>query len=267
MVPKGVLQYRGILLLLQHFNWKWIGFITAEEFILEWFTQNMLPEFSRRDISFTVLESFTRVYGDIERGDFMDNIVKEFHKFINSNINVFVFCGDAHTMTALKSVLPIVMNGAMVQPKGKVWILILGMEIKHISRQMSRAPQDFHGSISFSLPSKELQGFQPFLGSRNPSNAHDDGFVKDLWIRAFNCTFPDSVEGDRSQSACTGEEKLESFPNHIFPKSASWQSYSIYSAVYAVAYALHSMYSPTLLKRERKRPLKVQAWKVMNSTV
>ena len=265
MVPKGTLQYRGILLLLQHFNWKWIGFITAGELILEWFTQNMLPEFSRSGICFAMMESLISIHYDTERGNFMDSIGKVFNKVVNSNINVSIFCGDTNTVALLQWLLTIGMRLSIQQPKGKVWIWTIGMELKHTSGQTTWEIQIFHGSISFSLPSKELQGFQQFLQSRNPSNAHGDDFIKDFWTCIFNGTFRDVFEGDVNRDMCTREEMLKSLPNDISPKTIQWQSYSMYNAVYTMAYALDAIYSSTVLKKVKQKSL--QAWQVMNSTV
>nr|XP_020634459.1 vomeronasal type-2 receptor 26-like isoform X1 [Pogona vitticeps] len=249
MVPKGIQQYRGIFLLVQHFNWRWIGFLAADTRTLNWFSQNMLPEFSRSGICFAVIESLTNL--DYEAGN-MNGIVKMYNTVLNSNANVLIFSGDSHRMTILRWTITTAMKVATERPKGKLWILTIGMELKHISGQTTWGVQDFHGSISFSLRAEELLGFQQFLWRRNPSNAPGDGFIKDLWTHAFGCTFQDSVEGDESQDVCTGEEKLESLLNHIFPKSTTWESYSIYNAVYAVAHALHDMYSSTLLRRNRR---------------
>ncbi|XP_044295629.1 vomeronasal type-2 receptor 26-like [Varanus komodoensis] len=243
LVPNGFHQYKGILQLLHHFNWRWVSFIAANGENLEWFRNAMFPEFSKRGICFALMESFTSLclcYNP-EKGLILKCGLEFYYKVINSKANVLIFYGDTRSMVLLRYLLSI---DAMERSKGKVWILTVGMELKDIISR-SWDMRDFNGSLSFSLHSKELPGFQAFLRSRNPSDAKGDGFIKDFWVQAFDCTFQDSLLDHVSGNCCTGEEKLEDLPEHVFPVSVTGHSYSIYNAVYAVAHALKAMHSST----------------------
>ncbi|XP_007440541.2 vomeronasal type-2 receptor 26-like [Python bivittatus] len=167
MVPNGIYQYRGILHLLLHFNWRWIGFFVANGMNFDWFMQTLVPEF----------------------------------------------------------------------------ILTVGMELKFFTSKKNWDLQDFHGAISFAVHAKELKGFQQRIQDRKPSTVKEDGFIKEFWTHAFGCAFQDSDLGDEKEDICTGNEKLESLPEHVFPKRITGHSYSIYNAVYTVAHALQAMYS------------------------
>ncbi|XP_053120294.1 vomeronasal type-2 receptor 26-like [Hemicordylus capensis] len=116
----------------------------------------------------------------------------------------------------------------------------------------------FHGAISFTIHSRELPRFRPFLESRRPSSTRSDGFIRDFWKQAFDCEFSNTVEGEGN--ICTGEEKLESLPGPFFEMSMTGHSYSVYNAVYAVAHALHAMSSSRLKQRAMVdgRELKLQ---------
>ncbi|XP_060110821.1 vomeronasal type-2 receptor 26-like [Heteronotia binoei] len=102
--------------------------------------------------------------------------------------------------------------------------------------------QVFNGALSFALHLTEVQDFQNFLQSLNPFG-EGDGFIRTFWQQAFDCVFPDTDVGDETMNSCTGEEKLESLPGPFFEMIMTSQSYSVYNAVYAVAYALHAMFS------------------------
>ncbi|XP_061448058.1 vomeronasal type-2 receptor 26-like [Rhineura floridana] len=264
MVPNGVHQYRGILQLLQHFTWSWVGLITANGMDLEWFMKNMLSEFSKSGICFAVIESFTSLYYDANKGAYFTSAMVLYDKIMNNKANVLVFYGDTESMTTLRWMLCTGIKGTKQKSQGKVWILTVGMELKSFS-QVSCDVQHFHGSMSFTLHSNELPGFQEFLKNRNPSSTKGDGFIKDFWTRAFGCTFQDSAVDNVSGDTCSGEEKLENLPGHVFPMTTTGCSYSIYNAVYAVAHILHIFCSQTfrsraIMKGERKKLYNQQPW-------
>ncbi|XP_042329601.1 vomeronasal type-2 receptor 26-like [Sceloporus undulatus] len=255
MVPETY-QYTAILQLLQYFKWRWIAFIAASGVTLDWFMKIMLPEFSKKDICFAVVESFTSLCAcfDFERYNFMKCAFEFYEKVMSSKANVLVFYGDTHSMILLRYLLSKDIEGIMSKPKGKVWILTVGMELKSFVSRKSWDIGAFNGAISFALHSNELPGFEQFLQNRKPSSSNGDGFIREFWTQAFGCTFQDLVEDDDvSGDTCTGEEKLENLPEHVFPKSVTGQSYTIYNAVYAVAYALHAMYSFRSKNREKMK--------------
>ncbi|XP_033024621.1 vomeronasal type-2 receptor 26-like [Lacerta agilis] len=262
MVPNAADQYRGILQLLQHFNWRWIGFFSQNGVALEWFVQNMLPEYSKKGICFAIMESFTSITYDGSIESYMKVAQKFYDKVMSSKTNVLVFSGDAHSMAALSWILSKQFKGTMQNPKGKVWILTVGMELKFFVTISSWYIQELHGAISFSLHSNELAEFVEFIKCRSPSSSEGDEFIKDFWTHAFDCSFQDSDLGNVSGRICTGEEKLDSLPEHVFPMHVTGDSYSIYNGVYAVAHALCAMHSSTLrskaMMQESRRKLHIQ---------
>ncbi|XP_062994333.1 vomeronasal type-2 receptor 26-like [Elgaria multicarinata webbii] len=269
MAPNGFHQYRGILELLHHFKWRWVGLVAANGENLQWFMQSILPEFSKRGICFAVLESFTSLClcYDVDKGSFMKCAFEFCDRILNCKANVLVFNGDTLSMIILRYVLSTLFEDAIQKPKGKVWILTVGMELKSFVSRKSWDVGDFHGALSFALHSNELPGLRQFIHSRNPSSDKGDGFIKDFWAQAFHCTFQDSVLGNASGNICTGEEKLEKLPEHVFPMTLSGHSYSIYNAVYAMAHALHAMHSSTsksksMMKGERRKTHNQQAWQL-----
>ncbi|XP_061448059.1 vomeronasal type-2 receptor 26-like [Rhineura floridana] len=267
MVPNRFHQFIGILKLLEHFQWRWIGYFAANGMSLSWFIQNMVPFFSKSDICFAFLESFTSFEYDIGKRNFVKSAIYLSGKIMKSTANVLVFHGDALTLIFLriflsKGIMPTVQN-----PNAKVWILTVGLELKTYLSQRDWDIKDFSGALSFTLHSNELHGFQQFVQRRNPSNAKGDTFITDFWSEDFGCTFYDSLLGNVSGDICTGKENLESLPEHIFLMSVKGQSYSIYNSVYLVAYALYAMHSSTskskaMMKGERRKLHNQQPWQL-----
>ncbi|XP_034286020.2 vomeronasal type-2 receptor 26-like [Pantherophis guttatus] len=98
---------------------------------------------------------------------------------------------------------------------------------------------------------QELTGFQQFIQKRNPNLKKDDGFIRDFWKDAFECSFSSNITDENAKRICTGEEKLETLPNSVFDITMNGHSYSVYNAVYAVAHALKAMRSAKLKGRRK----------------
>ncbi|XP_066485474.1 vomeronasal type-2 receptor 26-like [Tiliqua scincoides] len=263
MEPNGVHQYRGILQLLLHFKWTWIGFIAADEMDLQWFMDVMLQEFSKHGICFAILDSLSSLAND---SNMKKSIIKLYDEIMTYKINVSVFYGDFDSMLWLRCLLITEGKGTNHKLRGKVWILAALMELKYSASYNNWNIQDFHGSLSLATHSHELQGFQGFLQSRNLSINKEDGFLKDFWENAFQCTFSSSPNNTK-RASCTGEERLESLPEYIFPMSTTGQSYTLYNAVYAVAHALHAMYvskskNRAKMEEERREFQNQQPWQL-----
>ncbi|XP_048372622.1 vomeronasal type-2 receptor 26-like [Sphaerodactylus townsendi] len=146
------------------------------------------------------------------------------------------------------------------KPKGKVWIVTAHAELKAYGNGKCGDVQIFHGMISVATHSNELQGFQEFFKSRKPSSAEGDVFLRDFLSYTFHCAFPNSVLGYMHQTNCTGDETLKDLP--ASEMSMTGHSYSIYNAVYAVAYALHALHSTKVRHGERRKLQSQQPWQL-----
>nr|XP_056720302.1 vomeronasal type-2 receptor 26-like [Euleptes europaea] len=265
MVPNETHQCLGILQLLLHFNWTWIGYFTGIGWNLEWFVQRMFPIFSQHGICFAFMYSQSNIEGHDYMAEYLKRFSEVYEKMMGSTANVILFKGQARDMMSLRGLITFIqMKYMMPKPKGKVWIVTAHMELKtYDNKVLDRDVEIFHGMISVAVHSNELQGFQQFFKSRKPSSAEGDGFLKDFWSYTFHCAFPSSVLGDVNQANCTGEETLKDFS--AFERSVTGHSYSIYNAIYAVAYALHAMHSlngRAKMQGERKNFQNQQPWQL-----
>ncbi|XP_054850227.1 vomeronasal type-2 receptor 26-like [Eublepharis macularius] len=177
---------------------------------------------------------------------------------MESKVNAFIVYGETAAFTWLATIvwvtaLVIPMTDFSYKGKisaGKVWITTAQIDFTFSHFQKDWDIQMFHGSISFTPHSNNPPGFQNFLQFIECLGAKGNGFFKDFWEQAFDCS--NSSEPTEDNITCTGKEKLESLPGPFFEMSMTSHSYSIYTAVYVVAHALHTMYS----SRSNHRALK-----------
>uniref|UniRef100_A0A6J0SAP0 Vomeronasal type-2 receptor 26-like n=1 Tax=Pogona vitticeps TaxID=103695 RepID=A0A6J0SAP0_9SAUR len=242
MAPKETIQNTGILSLLLHFGWVWIGVLTVDDDNGERFVDNVLPIFYERGICFAFIETAPRinlvtdVKYELERG------ARIYNKIMGSNANALVVYGESYFMVSLRW-LPYVSELEQVTTtlKGKVWIMTAEIEFVSLAFQRTWKSGMFHGAIAFTTHSDDLSEFPQFVENKKPSNNKQDGFMRDFWQHAFDCLFPETVLHESDDKICTEEEKLDSLPEAFFEMRMTGHSYSIYNAVYTVAYALHAM--------------------------
>ncbi|XP_062993103.1 vomeronasal type-2 receptor 26-like [Elgaria multicarinata webbii] len=270
MFPDGAHQYDGILQLLLHFKWTWIGVVSQDDDHSEKFIRNVLPTFSQRGICFEFIERFPKITSSSDFSEMVEEGFETSIVVLASSANVVIVNGEVHTMMTLR-MLPRVAEteDISLSMAAKVWILTAQVDFMSFPFQRNWDIIFINGAISFAIHSKDLRGFQDFLHGRNPALVEEDGFMRVFWEKAFDCSLPHPSLDKKEREFCTGKEKLENLPGSVFEMSMTGHSYSIYNAIYAVAHALHAMYSSKLKYRgivasTRRKLLNQQLWQIQH---
>ncbi|XP_077171523.1 vomeronasal type-2 receptor 26-like [Paroedura picta] len=240
VVPNELYLYRGIIRLLQHFQWNWVGIIAKNDDKGEKFVQTLDHMLSQNGICTAFIDRIpgqSSIWGTLDLLDVFQTMTFAQNE---TSVNVFIVSADSHSMLCLQVGLSMIELDAMA-PIQKVWVMTAHWEFSSETFHRHIDIQIFYGALSFAIHSNEVHGFQHFLQSLDPYS-REEGFIKTFWEQSFNCLFQDNDEGKESSNTCTGEEKLESLPGPLFEMRMTSQSYSIYNAVYAVAHALHAMH-------------------------
>ncbi|XP_054850388.1 vomeronasal type-2 receptor 26-like [Eublepharis macularius] len=253
MAPSEVDQYMGIIHLLQHFGWTWVGLLAVDDENGEHFVQTLQAFLSQNQMCL----AFT---GEI-RNQAHWNTLHEINTmasniylpFKDSKANTCIIYGESRTIISLSTLMLLGDPGYKENiSMRKVWIMIGQVDFTLTGFQREWDLQSFHGALAFTIHSKELLGFKKFLQTLKPSWTEENGFLGDFWEQAFDCSLPNArVSQELDGTSCTGEETLESLPGIFFEIHTSGESYSIYNAVYAVAHALHDVYSTKPNNRAR----------------
>uniref|UniRef100_A0A8D2KSV2 Uncharacterized protein n=1 Tax=Varanus komodoensis TaxID=61221 RepID=A0A8D2KSV2_VARKO len=225
MAPKEAHQYIGIILLLQHFGWTWVGLFVTDgdhgEHCLK-ILESLLDQNA-------ICSAFTQRIPQQSRMEGMDQIysiiASIYVPFQDIKANAFILCGEPLTITWLKTYLflrdPENKENASFR---KVWIMTTQIDFISTGHQRAWDFRLFQGAISFTIHSEKIVGFEQFLQVVQPH-----------WTQGDNPNESIMLSG-----TCTGEEKLESLPRTLFEMDMTGHSYSIYNAVYVVALALHA---------------------------
>ncbi|XP_070810709.1 vomeronasal type-2 receptor 26-like [Pituophis catenifer annectens] len=253
-VPKEDYQYTGIIQLLHHFRWTWIGIFSVDNNDGENFLQKMQPLLSENGICSSFIERLSQLVHLEDFPEVIQKILIISRNWITSQANAFLVYGESLTIMWLRVVT------FMTDPESKetalfrrVWIMTAQIDFILSGFQIKWDLHMFHGAISFTVHSRAVAGFKEFLQTINPLSDYRDGFLQDVWEQSFECSFPKPELQEMHSRKCTGEMKLEDLPGPAFEMEMTGQSYSIYNAVYAVAHALQALYTLHLNRKKTMR--------------
>ncbi|KAG6472982.1 type-2 vomeronasal receptor [Crotalus adamanteus] len=265
MTPNENLHYVGIIQLLKHFGWNWIGLLIPEDTTGERFFRILRPKLIQSDVCISFIQFIPRMI-NYEPSTFRNNNLNNIALFLwYSKINVIVVYGDMQSIEGLRIILECYEISNSL-PLERVWIISALWDVTSVFEPQKFTALSFNGSLSFALHTNMVPGFQEFLENLNPFHSKMY-FLPQFWGAAFTCSFPTYNIYAQGKGSCTGKEDLRSLPGTVFEMEMSGQSYNIYNAVYAVAQGLHTMYSPrtrkkTMDKGEKWNFLKVQPWQL-----
>ncbi|XP_058036622.1 vomeronasal type-2 receptor 26-like [Ahaetulla prasina] len=253
MVPKEDHQYIGIIQLLHHFKWTWIGIFSVDNNNGENFLQKMQPLLSQNGICSSFVQRLSELVHMEDLPELYQIVSVISINMMNSKASAFLVYGESWTITWLRTVMFIVdpesKETALLR---KVWIMTAQIDFILSGFQISWDLQMFHGALSFAVHSAAVVGFKEFLRTINPLSVSRDGFLQDVWEQSFDCSFPTPKLQEMDSKPCDGQEKLEDLPAPLFEMEMTGHSYSVYNAVYGVAHVLQALYT---LRFTRKKAL------------
>lgn len=242
MFPNTIQQHKGILHLLLHFGWTWIGVLFIEiSKVIQILQQSVLPMFSKSGICFDFIRKLSDGYlTDIDKiaGGIHETLLFLFTR----TANTVIVQGEFQSILSLRNFLKVA-EFVEMPVYSKVWIMTSEVDYISIPLQRSWDLSFLHGSLSLAIDFKDISGFHQFLQVRNPVLEKEDGFLRETWQQVFNCFLPSFIGDNMSEDICTGKEQLGTLPMTVLEMKMTAHSYSVYTATYAIAYALHAMYS------------------------
>nr|XP_028566728.1 vomeronasal type-2 receptor 26-like [Podarcis muralis] len=250
-VPNEKYQYAGIVMLLLHFQWTWVGIVASDDENGETFMQTLVPMLSQHGVCTAFNEKLPALSQGLDNFSFLERVRAKSSFLVASEVNILVLCAEPQTITVVKWMQYFFSLAEDVAEKSTdtVWIFTAQWAFTSETMQRYYDIQVFDGALSFAIHTEKVQGFKDFLQTLNPNSPNGDGFLQAFWQQAFNCLFSASSGHKENTKTCTGHESLESLPGHIFEMTMTGQSYSIYNAVYAIAHSLHQMHSSRSKRR------------------
>ncbi|KAG6477680.1 type-2 vomeronasal receptor [Crotalus adamanteus] len=259
--PKESPQYVGLVQLLLHFQWNWVGLVAPETDNGEQFISTLMPMLKEKEICL----AFTEI---LKSNEFA-NTMETFHRMFKSwfKAEVIILFGDSNNNKKIQMAFTMYERFKNTTFQ-KVWILTSHWKFNVVGPKNSlMVVKPFHGALHIREHARDISEFSHFFLSLDPLNPQGDVFLPKWWEFIFYCKIqkPGGIL-QKGKKTCTGKEKLQTVPHYIFERSMTGESYNIYNAIYAVAHALHATHGSGVqedMMRLRKRISNVQSWQLL----
>ncbi|XP_070685479.1 extracellular calcium-sensing receptor-like [Pempheris klunzingeri] len=256
-IPSDIYQSKALAKLVKHFGWTWVGAIRTNS---DYGNGGMATFLEAAEKEGVCVEYSVAIYRTDPRKWFLEvvDIIKK------STSKVIVAFADGTDLDILIKELH------AQNVTGLQWVGSEGW----ITYRYIASPENYavvQGAVGFAALNAHIPGLQEFLANSRPSLTPGDQGLVELWETVFSCTLTPQAEtqAQGSVAACTGKESLWDTNTRFTDVSDASLLNNVYKATYAVAHALHMLFTckdgqgpfenNTCADRE-----KIQPWKVLH---
>nr|XP_033771535.1 vomeronasal type-2 receptor 26-like [Geotrypetes seraphini] len=242
-VPSELHLCAGIVRLLKHFGWTWVGILACSDENSMRAVQILREGIEQSGGCIEFVETFRH-----SSSPMLQNINHVYKKISTSSTKVIIlYCNKQYT--------DFIMITNIGEAPGKVWIITVEL--------LFFLPSDNangKNTLAFTVAKKNIPSFHRFVREVNPTVFPSDSFIEMWWKDLCNDQCPKSI-----QRSCSNNETSDYLMHCDVINSGN--SYNVYNAVYALAHALHIMMissygNTTLWRAESETNLNFLSWKL-----
>ncbi|XP_060616083.2 vomeronasal type-2 receptor 26-like [Anolis sagrei] len=232
MVPKEEILYPGIVHLLQHFGWTWIGLFAPDNDNGERFMRALKPLLSSHGICVAISQTLpeTTVPKVTVTSVFLS---------LWRQVKVFVLYGENRSILGGIFLVKKLLEHMLDSTLGKVWITTALWDLSSVFSMGASKSQQSHWFFSFAIQMKKRPKYEQV----------DRKHFFSYQVEPFSCTYSKHERSVKGRRRCKQKGEM---PLNVLEHSLTPDSYSVYHSVRAVAYAVHAAMSSTS-KRMRRR--------------
>ncbi|XP_060780468.1 extracellular calcium-sensing receptor-like [Neoarius graeffei] len=233
-IPSDMYQARTMAQMAKHFGWTWVGAVVADNDYGLQAVQAFREEIKGTSICLAFVSTIfrERLAKDVARAV---TVVQS-----SSARVIMIFAWFLHVEVFLTELVHKNITDRQFLAS-EVWStsshLLSNLELYTIAQ----------GTLGVAIRSAPIPGLEKHLRELHPSRYPRDTILRVLWERTFGCSPVENNMG-ASQSdlpPCSGKESLHGVQNGVTDVSNLRATYNVYLAVYAAAYALHSLLACT----------------------
>ncbi|XP_018425902.1 PREDICTED: vomeronasal type-2 receptor 116-like [Nanorana parkeri] len=241
-VPDVKDQFATIILLLKHFGWNWVGIVTTDDED----GQKVNTELKTLLIQNKICVEFAVTLADHY---YIKKSEKAYRSLSQSTCSIVILYGNAKTDDLIQAVNDI-------PALRKTFILFGAFQIYTYKSIIV-----LNGSLLIHLHRGNIPGLKDYLLDINPEKYPDNPMLLNAWANQFFC-IPKSLLNDSDYVACTESYSLRSVDPSYYDVENFRYTFSVYSAVYALAYGLHDVYLHKKMEITETRTQNWQPWQM-----
>ncbi|XP_018117883.1 vomeronasal type-2 receptor 26 [Xenopus laevis] len=235
-IPNVKAEIDGIVQILKHFGWKWVGLIISDDDTGYRARERITEELSSVQgcVAFSAIINNTFY---LEKY-YEDTIVATIRK--NSAKVIVVFSSTKSTLSFLSLFL-------FNKMPRRIWVMS-SFFTKIFNLRKKKIETTFNGSLMVLVQEGQIPGFEHFFNSFTPNKYPKNELTRIIWEGLFRCYFLDAISliitvPGAKVKYCTGNETLSDRHLLLYGNHNYRITYRVYTAVYALAHALHNLYS------------------------
>ncbi|XP_042269354.1 extracellular calcium-sensing receptor-like [Thunnus thynnus] len=226
-IPSDIYQSKALAKLVKHFGWTWVGAIRTNS---DYGNGGMATFLDAAQKEGVCVEYSVAIYRTDPRKWFLEvvDIIKK------STSKVIVAFADGTDLDILIKEL------YAQNVTGLQWVGSEGwITYRYIASPVNYAV--VQGAVGFAALNAHIPGLQEFLANSRPSTTPGNQGLVELWEMVFSCTLTPHAQD--SVAACTGKESLWDTNSRFTDVSDSSLLNNVYKATYALAHALHMLFT------------------------
>ncbi|XP_028640300.1 vomeronasal type-2 receptor 116-like, partial [Grammomys surdaster] len=216
----------GMVSLMLHFRWTWIGLVISNDDQGIQFLSNLRDETQRHGICLAFVNMIPedmQIY--MTRAKIYDK------QIMASTARVVIIYGE------MNSTLEVSFRRWEYLGAQRIWITTSQWDVIINKRDFSL--DFFHGTVTFEHHHSEIAKLRNFMQTMNTSKYPVDISKCMLWWNYFNCSV--SKNSNSKMDHFSFNNPVEWLAQHKFDMALSEEGYNLYNAVYAVAHTYHEL--------------------------
>uniref|UniRef100_A0A6I8R0P3 G-protein coupled receptors family 3 profile domain-containing protein n=1 Tax=Xenopus tropicalis TaxID=8364 RepID=A0A6I8R0P3_XENTR len=212
-------------ILVLHFGWTWVGLLANDDDYGQFGLQIVKQELMNAGVCVAFSENILTGQPD-RNAPHLVQVIRE-----STTKVVVVIASDSDFVIVVEELF-------RKNVTGNIWVASEAWAASTLLSQQ-RFQAVLVGAVGFAIHSRQMPTFTKYLHTLMSSKYPNDSFIGEFWEQTFSCKWLSQKELIRGATTplCTGNEKLES----ILPIEDQRVSFNVYTAVYAIAWALHNL--------------------------
>nr|XP_012806010.2 vomeronasal type-2 receptor 116-like [Jaculus jaculus] len=228
IAPKETRLPFAIVTLMLHFNWTWMGLVISDDDQGIQFLSDLREKMQGNELCL----AFVNVI-PLNMQLYNTRAEKYYQQIVTSLANVVIIYGE------MNSTLEVSFRRWAYLGIHRIWVTTSQWDvITNTGRDFIR--DSFHGAFTFSNHYQEIPNFKKFIQTVNTSQYPINFSVMQSEWMCFNCL--DIESKCETQSKCSLNTLLKWYASQGLDIAMNDESYNLYNAVYAWAYAYHEIY-------------------------